>query len=296
MRSPRSLFPPRVSDHVPEPPAGLPEGRVVHVPGRGEFFVRDTGGNGPAVLLLHGWMFASDMNWAPVFGPLRREGLRVLAMDHRGHGRGLRTREPFSLQACAGDAAALVEHLGCGPVTAVGYSMGGPVAQLMAHEHPSTVAGLVLCATTHDWSGPRMKWVWRSMGLLRLGLGLFPLRAWDLLLAPVGVPEGPRRSWLASELSRGSSMDIAEAGRELGRYDAQDWIGDLKVPSAVVITSRDRSVPPELQRALAAALGAPTFEVGADHLAVVSHRAQFLAALLEALAAVHAWDRESLFA
>ena len=49
----------------------LPPGRTVLVPGRGEFFLRDTGGDGPPVLLVHGWMFPSDLNWLQSYRPLR---------------------------------------------------------------------------------------------------------------------------------------------------------------------------------------------------------------------------------
>jgi len=270
-----------------EPPIDLPAGRILHVRGRGEFFVRDSGGDGPAVLLLHGWMFASDLNWWPVYAPLQDAGYRVLALDHRGHGRGLRTTEPFSLAACAGDAAAVVDALGCGPVLATGYSLGGPVGQLMARDHPETVAGLVQCATAREWQDPALKLLWTAMSVVRLGLNLFPTSAWHALLRAVGAPAGPRREWVAAELSRGSSLDIAEAGRELGRYDARPWAGHLDVPAAVVVTARDRSVPPAKQRELAGALRAPTFEVEADHLAVATHTERFTASLLEALASVH---------
>ena len=45
--------------HVPDPPGALPPARTVQLPGRGEVFVRDTGGDGPAVLLLHAaWRLA----------------------------------------------------------------------------------------------------------------------------------------------------------------------------------------------------------------------------------------------
>src|SRR5688572_14410988 len=74
----------------PAPPETLPAGRLVQVPGRGEFFLRDSGGDGPPVLLLHGWMFNADLNWMFSYEPLRQAGYRVLAIDHRGHGRGLR--------------------------------------------------------------------------------------------------------------------------------------------------------------------------------------------------------------
>ena len=75
---------------VIEPPVPLPPGFVVHVPGRGELFVRDSGGSGPPVLLLHGWIFQSDLNWYRTYEPLATAGYRVIAVDHRGHGRGVR--------------------------------------------------------------------------------------------------------------------------------------------------------------------------------------------------------------
>jgi len=274
---------------APEPPRPLPPGRVEHVPGRGELFLRDSGGDGPPVLLLHGWMFPSDLNWFPVYDALRAAGLRVLAVDLRGHGRGLRTTERFSLEECASDAAALVAHLGCGPVTAVGYSMGGPVACLMARNHPESVRGLVLCATARDWMGKRMTVIWKTVPALRFWLGLFPTQSWALLLRSTGLPEGSHRHWVAAELSRGSTVDIVGAGLALSEYDARPWIEELRdVPSAVVVTARDRSVPPRKQRLLAEGLRASVHEIEADHMAVVTQQAAFRTVLLEALDAVGA--------
>src|SRR6188472_3106861 len=111
---------------APEPPVELPPGRAVHVPGRGEYFVRDTGGDGPAVLLLHGWTASADLNFHAQYAALAAAGNRVIALDHRGHGRGLRTYADFRLSDCADDAIAVAEHLDAGPLTVVGYSMGGP--------------------------------------------------------------------------------------------------------------------------------------------------------------------------
>jgi pimeloyl-ACP methyl ester carboxylesterase len=125
----------------------MPPARTVLVPGRGEFFLRDSGGDGPPVLLVHGWMFPSDLNWAQTYGPLQKAGYRVLAMDLRGHGRGLRSSAAFRLVDCADDAAGVLGQLGVAPALVVGYSMGGPVAQLLARRHPERVAGIVLCAT-----------------------------------------------------------------------------------------------------------------------------------------------------
>jgi pimeloyl-ACP methyl ester carboxylesterase len=274
------------SERAPDPPLELPEGRLVRVPGLGELFVRDTGGSGPPVLLLHGWMFPSDLNWWRVYGPLAGAGYRVLALDLRGHGRGLRAAESFSLAGCASDAAQLVRELGCGPVIAVGYSMGGPIAALMARDHPDTVAALVECATAREWRDPRMRALWGGMGVLRLWLNMFPRQSWRWGLRWAGFPDSPTTSWVAAELSRGSARDIAEAGRELGRFDSRTWIKQIDVPSAVVVTTRDSAVPPRKQYELAESLGAPTFEVACDHAGVTVHGEEFARVLLEALASV----------
>lgn len=276
----------KISADIPEPPVEMPPGLTIRVPGRGEFFVRDSGGDGEPVLLLHGWMFSSDLNWWPVYAPLQDAGYRVLAIDHRGHGRGLRTPQDFRLVDCAADAAAVVAALGTGPVTAVGYSMGGPISQLLARNHPEQVRGLVQCATTADFQDPYLKLFWNSMAILRLVMGLFPTGWWNTLLRMSGAPKSPERAWTAAELSRGSAADIAEAGRELGKYDARPWIGALRgVPSAVVLTTRDRSVLPRKQKALARELGAAVFPVHDDHIAVATSRDEFRDALLAALSA-----------
>ena len=137
-----------VAQPVDGPP--LPMGRRVELPGRGTTFVREIPGppGAPTVLLLHGWLASAGLNWFTAFDVLG-ERYRVLAPDLRGHGRGLRTRRRFTLADCADDTAALLDELGTGPVIAVGYSLGGPVAQLLWRRHPEHVGGLVLCATSH---------------------------------------------------------------------------------------------------------------------------------------------------
>jgi pimeloyl-ACP methyl ester carboxylesterase len=272
----------------PVPPDDLPPGRIVLVRGRGEFMLRDTGGDGPAVLLLHGWMVTADLNWVTMYGPLRDAGYRVLAMDHRGHGRGMRSPEPFRLEACAADAAAVLRTEGIDRVVAVGYSMGGPIACLLARDHPDVVSGLVLCATASDWQEPYMRRAWRAMTILRLQLGLFGDVAWRSMLRRMGLPDSPGTSWAAAELSRGDTYDIAEAGRELGRYDGRSWVGLLRLPAAVIVTADDDLVPPAKQRELADLVGGRVHEVPGRHTAVTFQPEPFAAALRRALAEVGA--------
>ncbi|MGA2208200.1 MAG: alpha/beta fold hydrolase [Acidimicrobiales bacterium] len=253
---------------TPTPPP-LPPGRIVPVEGVGELFVRDVGGDDPAVLLLHGWGVTADINFFQVY-PALSDAYRVIALDHRGHGRGLRTVTPFSLEDCADDAAALLATLGIGRAVVVGYSMGGPIALLLAHRHPEACAALVLEATSLEFQeGLRERALWRSLNLLEAGLrhGSGDGVVQRVLRAAVDEQPSldPYRSWLAAEFRRGDIGAIVEAGRALSSYDARPWAKSVRVPTAVVLTTADRLVARRKQRSLASALGARVFELRGDH-------------------------------
>jgi 3-oxoadipate enol-lactonase len=278
-----TLTPMTAPRHAPDPPVALPPARTVHLPGRGELFVRDTGGDGPPLLLLHGWTATADLNWYAQYDTLAAAGYRVLALDHRGHGRGIRALEQFELTDCADDAIGLLEALDTGPATLVGYSMGGPIALLAARRHPAAVRALVLCATASNWRSPRIRGLWWSMAAWRLALAVAPYGLWRAGLRAAGLPDSSQTTWATGELVRGSARDVAEAGRELGRFDARPWLGEIRAPAAVVVTKRDRAVPPPWQRDLARRLGASVTESPGDHLAASTHAAGFNTALVEAL-------------
>jgi 3-oxoadipate enol-lactonase len=262
-------------DRQPIPPA-LPLGTLVRVPDRGEVFVRYQAGppGAPTVLLLHGWMASADLNWLGTF-PALAGRYHVVAMDHRGHGRGIRTREPFGLEDCADDAAGLLRELGVRNAIVVGYSMGGPVALLMARRHPDRVRGLVLIATAAELARSSFR---RGMGPLLHVLG--PLIRSGLPDRVVAELVGSRPAllgelanvapWLAGEMKRLHPSDIVGAGRAIAAFDARPWLAELATPAASIVTLRDLAVGPARQRSMAAALGAPVIEVDGGHAVCVT--------------------------
>ncbi len=260
----------RSASLAPLPP-WLPPGRVINLPGRGEVFARDSGGTpgDTAVLLLHGWTASADLNFFPVYARLA-EAYRVIAMDLRGHGRGMRSTEPFSLEDCADDAAALLGQLGAGPVVVTGYSMGGPVGLLLARRHPGRVQALVMQATALEWHHTaRERMIWRLLPVMELGLRLGTGTGFVERALRQAIEESPEldvyRPWLAAEFRRGLARELTDAGHALSRYDAEPWAGQLGLPAAMLITTRDRLVRPAKQRQLAGALRAHVIEIDADH-------------------------------
>ena len=111
--------------------AAMPLTRLVDLPGRGTTRVWSRGPPGAeTVMLIHGVACTAELNWGQVLVPLGRD-FRVVAADLRGHGDGIRLRSRFRLEDCTDDIAALAGVLDIGSFAAVGYSMGGPVAQLL---------------------------------------------------------------------------------------------------------------------------------------------------------------------
>lgn len=270
----------------------LPPNGPVVLKGRGRTWVYDTGSpsgssSGAPVVLLHGWTSTAALNWYRCFEALG-ERHRVVALDHRGHGRGIRSRRPFRLEDCADDVAALIAELGLGRSVVAGYSMGGPVAQLVWKRHPDLVEGLVLCATAARF--PMRRELRGVVGPFSLGLSLalssvpYELRrqGWSRLLRSRAADPGTA-PWALEEWERNDPAAMIQAGLALGRFDSRGWIGDIDVPTAVVVTSLDTTVSPRRQAALGAAIpGAVAIEVAGSHRACVEEHRVFVPALVEA--------------
>ncbi len=108
-------------------------------------------GSGPPLLLIAG-LSGTTLGWAMLL-PALAAHFRVIAFDNRGAGRSSAPPGPYTTRQMAGDAAALLEHLGITRAHVIGLSLGGMIAQELALAHPERVDHLVLYAT---YARPRM--------------------------------------------------------------------------------------------------------------------------------------------
>ncbi|WP_210320124.1 alpha/beta fold hydrolase [Pseudaminobacter soli (ex Zhang et al. 2022)] len=104
-------------------------------------------GAGEPVMLIHGFASSMQVNWiAPGWvKTLNDAGYRVIALDNRGHGASSKSYDPadYTPEKMAGDAAALLGHLGIERAHVMGYSMGARISAFLALQEPALVATLV---------------------------------------------------------------------------------------------------------------------------------------------------------
>jgi 3-oxoadipate enol-lactonase len=216
----------------------------------------------------------------------------VLAFDHRGHAAGIRTRRKFRLEDCADDVAELLAAEDAGAAVAVGYSMGGAVAQLLWRRHPASVRALVLAATAARFKA-RYNDRLSFLGLRSLGrlARLTPAQARAWLTHQLYL-ERKTSTWSPWAIEEAASHDwrmILEAGGAIGSFRSAEWLGEVDVPTAVIVTMQDEVVPLRRQIQLFEAIpGARAFRVDAGHDAIVARPTRAVPALVDACRAVAA--------
>jgi 3-oxoadipate enol-lactonase len=282
------------------PYARIPAGRMVELPGRGSTYVTDTAGpspDSPSIVLLHALGCTGLLTWYAAIEPLSRR-FRVVTLDLRWHGQGIHSEE-FSLVDCADDVGALIELLGLEEVVVAGYSMGSIVAQRVWRQHRPKIRGLVLCATTDRFQMTLPERAFfTGMGATMLGLRTVSrsrtavhasrVAARALDLEPRDIEE-----WALAELRSTSPWAVAQTIAALGRHHSRPWLGQIDVPTAVVVNRRDHVIQPARQLAVARAIrGATIHDIDTGHAACVLETETFVPALVEAAATVNARRRD----
>lgn len=269
----------------PYPVRDLPDGRRLELPGRGTTYITESGpADAPTVFLLHGVSTSGILCWYPSIPALNKD-FHVVTIDHRWHGRGIRSAE-FSLDDCADDVVAVADQLGIDRFTVAGFSMGGGIGQLAWRRHPDRVGGLVLCST-----GPYFS----SIDPVKLAaeerIGRM-LRYADRIL-PTPTDErldnwrGNHIRWGIAQMSSTKLGDQGVFAAGMSRFDSRPWLGEIDVPTSVVVSTRDKIVQPERQQLLVDGIpGARRFEVDGGHACCVLGAEDFIPPLVEAVGAV----------
>jgi len=145
--------------------------------------------------------------------------------------------------------------------------------------HPELVDGLVFSATSSSFvpglrgqiffTGPMMA----LAGSTRLGsiVARTPLAGVSKIIPSRSGRPSSMQAWAAAEMARHDTRILVEAGSAIGLFNSTRWIGDVDVPTSMVITTKDHSVRPSAQLDLALAIeGAQLHRLDEGHVAPVS--------------------------
>jgi aminoacrylate hydrolase len=256
------------------------------IPGGGPF-AHFRGGAGPPVLLVPGLGGTRSFFAAQLDALLPH--YTVFTWDQRGSG--TRSHEAFCHEPAelAADVALLIETETSGTAVLVGHSMGAAVCQHAALAYPDRVSGLVLSAA---WAGPDPAFT----ALLHARREILRhAGAEAYLLASTGIASQPgsAESHLAGLAERARELDVStELARldALASFDLRTEIAGISQPVEILAVADDQLTPVTMAEDLLARLPdaqLTTLAVG-GHLAPRSQPAAFNAALLRALARLHA--------
>jgi poly(3-hydroxyoctanoate) depolymerase len=240
-------------------------------------------GEGEPLLLINGLGANLEM-WQPLVRELA--GAReLIAFDLPGTGRSARPRWPLRMSRLARLVTDLLDELGHEQLDVLGYSLGGIVAQELAHRAPERIRRLVLCATT-----PGLPSV--PPDPIVTALMLTPARYWNRQLAELILPiiAGGRTARDPRALRAGLEERLVQPASALGYlyqlyalsgWSSHPWIRTVRHPALVVHGDRDPVVPLVNGRYLADALPHGRLHVvsGAGHLFLLDEPASATRAL-----------------
>lgn len=223
----------------------------------------ERGGDGPPLLLLHGFT-GSAATWEPLL-PALQARFHTVAPDLIGHGRSDAPADParYAMDRCVADLVALLDALDIARAAVLGYSMGGRTALHLALAAPERVSALVLEGASPGIADPaeRAARVASDAALAdrieREGLHAF-VDAWErlpLFASQQRLPEETRARLRAQRLSH-TPRGLANSLRGMGAGampPVHDRLSEIAVPVLLIAGELDGKYV-EISRAMAGTL------------------------------------------
>ncbi len=243
----------------------------------------DSGGDGPVVILSHGFLMDREM-FAPQVAALAPE-FRVISWDERGFGETEFDGEPFTYWDSARDCLGLLDQLGIERVVLGGMSQGGFLSLRAALLAPERVRALVLIDTQAGTEDPERLPAYRQMQQTWLQVGPVDELAEAIAGLIIGDP-ALNETWIAKWRALPLDAMRAPADCLFDRDDISDRLGEITCPAIVFHGTADQSIEMEradmLCRGLSGCGGVVRVQ-GAPHASNLTHPDQVNGPLLDFL-------------
>jgi 3-oxoadipate enol-lactonase len=246
-------------------------------------FHADTGGDGPVVILSHGFLMDHSM-FEPQVAALR-DTHRVITWDERGFGRTEFDGEPFTYWDSAADCLGLLDHLGIERAVLGGMSQGGFLSLRAALLAPERVSALILLDTQAGIEDPAVADGYRSM--LDTWVSAGPVDELTNAVADIIIADPEVNAEWIPRWKAMPKEQLKEPGDcLLGRDDITDRLGEIPCPALVVHGTDDTAI--SMDRAAELAAGLPgageVVQVGGAHAANLTNPEPVNAAIVAFLA------------
>jgi 3-oxoadipate enol-lactonase/4-carboxymuconolactone decarboxylase len=242
--------------------------------------VQHSGPPGAPVLFLIHSLGTSLHVWDAQAEALQRS-FRVVRADLRGHGLTTVTPGPYSIAQLARDMIAVLDAIGAATAHVAGLSIGGLVAQSIAHQAPERVTSLILCDTAMVIPPPE-GWHTRAAKVRATGMAALAEPVMARWVTP-GFINTPAAQGLLAMLLRTDPEGYAGAAEALAAADLTADTQTLRLPALVIVGDQDLATPVASAEALVAAIPGARLVVipGAAHIPTV----EFPDAITEAIGA-----------
>jgi 3-oxoadipate enol-lactonase len=263
----------------------------VEISVRGHRCVYDRIGQGPDLTLLHSVGLSTRAGWRAQISALAQY-FTVLSFDFRGLGQSERGDAPPSVTTFERDLEDLLRQLGIGRTALMGVSLGGFVAQEFTLKNPEVVSALVLVSTaSRIFQGHAQRRTERNEKIRRHGMAAAADHQLESHFPAEFVAANPDlMAWYKDHYLANDPASYIAIMDDLGRFDSQDRLGQIRCPTLIVAGGDDASSvagrqPLDSAMALNRLIAGSELAViaGAHHYPQIDHAAAFNARVLEFL-------------
>ena len=207
----------------------------------------------------------------------------ILLFDKRGHGLSDTAEHTNGLEDYSDDALALLQHLSINKCVVMGVSVGGMIAQVMAHHHPELIEKLILCDTLSK-IGDDAFWNDRIRQIESNGLS--------------GIADGVMQRWFPEPFRQRFPEKVAGYRNMLERCSVKGYIQtcaairdadltgkskEIKLATLCIVGSEDQSTPPAEVESLSKLISGSRFKQieGSGHLPCVDNAGKLSALIID---------------